>query len=327
MHRMNVASPLVRLAADYDCSHLMAQTPGKKGLWDGIRFTLDDVVDCDYFVMLNNRRWESVRVRCPREHVWCLIQEPYVPGIFDWLIENNKQFARVFTHYIPVPERRYVRSQPAISWQIDLSYDDLVAMSIPRKRKAISCVASDKVWLPGQRKRNALREFLMQVAPDKVDVFGRGIRFIESKWTGIAPYRYSIAVENSVSRDYWTEKISECFLSWTIPLYDGCPNIEEYFPADSFIRIDAADQRATLARIDQLLQHDEWERRLPALQEARRRVLEMYHLFPVLVQAIRAYGSNSSEPTLTTIPGYTGMSIRNRMRYYGYMLGQKVVNR
>jgi hypothetical protein len=44
----------------------MAQTPDKMGLWDGIRFTLDDAVECDYFVMLNNRRSPSVRVSRPR---------------------------------------------------------------------------------------------------------------------------------------------------------------------------------------------------------------------------------------------------------------------
>src|SRR5579862_5283516 len=128
---MNEASPLVRIAADFDCSRLMAQTPGKEGVWDGIRFTLDEVLDCDYFVMLNNRRAKPVTVRCPREHVWCLIQEPYVPGIFEWLIEDHEPYARVFTQHIPTPGPKYLRSQPAMSWEIDMSYDDLAAMSIP----------------------------------------------------------------------------------------------------------------------------------------------------------------------------------------------------
>jgi hypothetical protein len=327
MHRMNEAMPLVRIAADYDSSRLIAQTPGKKGVWDGIRFTLEEVLDCDYFVMLNNRRANPVTVRCPREHVWCLIQEPYVPGIFEWLVENHEPYARVFTQYIPVPGPKYVRSQPAMSWEIDLSYDDLAAMSIPSKTAAISYVAAKEVWLPRQRKRNALRNFLMRTAPDKVDLFGRGFNYIENKWNAIAPYRYSIAVENSFGNDYWTEKLSECFLSWTVPLYDGCPNLEDYFPADSFIRIDAADHAATLATINQLLQHDEWERRLPALKEARRRFLERYNLFATIAQAVRTYGSNDREPTLMTIPGYSGMSLRNRLRYYGYMVRQKVMDR
>ena len=327
MNRMSDVSPLVRIAADYDCSRLPGQTPVKSGLWEGVRFTIDEVVDCDYFVMLNNRIPNSIQVRCPRAHVWCLIQEPYVPGKFDWVVENHANFARVFTHYIPSADPKYIRSHPALSWEIKPTYDELAAMSIPIKTRAVSCIASTKTWLPGNRKRGALREFLMRTASDKVDFFGRGVRYIEDKWVAFAPYRYSIAVENSTSPDYWTEKIAECFLGWTIPLYDGCPNIGDYFPADSFIRIDAGDRHGTLARIDQLLRHDEWEQRLPAIQEARRRVLEKYHLFPFLVDAIRAYGSNDHERTMTTFSEYTGMSLKSSVRYYSYMVKQRILNR
>ena len=50
-------------------------------------------------------------------------------------------------------------------------------------------------------------------------------------------------------------------------------------------------------------------------------------LFPVLAQAIATYGSTDRERTVTTIPAYTGMSMKNRMRYYAYMARQKVLNR
>ena len=45
-------------------------------------------------------------------------------------------------------------------------------------------------------------------------------------------------MENAVIPDYWTEKIADCFLAWTLPIYYGCPNLEDYFPEKSFIRID-----------------------------------------------------------------------------------------
>ncbi|HTQ25652.1 MAG TPA: glycosyltransferase family 10 [Bryobacteraceae bacterium] len=145
-----------------------------------------------------------------------------------------------------------------------------------------------------------------------MEVFGRGVRYIEDKWDALARYRYSIAIENSNSPDYWTEKIADCFLSWTLPLYDGCPNIEHYFPADSLIRIDANDHFATLARIDELLRRDEWEGRLPALQEARHRVLETHQMFPFFTRMIQNYGGNERERILVNIPAYTGALWKNR---------------
>ena len=30
-----------------------------------------------------------------------------------------------------------------------------------------------------------------------------------------------------------SEKIADCFLAWTMPIYYGCPRIAEYFPAES----------------------------------------------------------------------------------------------
>jgi hypothetical protein len=319
-------NPLVRIAAGYDCSQLLRATPGGKGFWDGVCFTTDDVDDCDYLVLLNNRRPAPLQVRCPRSHVWCLIQEPYVPGAHDWMVEGHENFARVFTHHLPQDDPKYVRSHPALVWRVGLSYDQLVASSVPAKTRDISYIASNLSWLTGHRKRNVLREFLMERAPCKVDIFGRGVRYIPDKWDGLAPYRFSIAIENMSSPDYWTEKIADCFLSWTVPLYDGCPNIERYFPADSLIRIDASDRFATLARINELLRHDEWEARLPALREARRRVLETYQMFAFLAGAIRDYGSSERERTLVKLAGHTGLSLKSRVRYVAYRARERIRN-
>ncbi len=57
---------LVRIVKDWDWPDLMRQTPGGKGIWDGVRFTCDPVKDCDVLVMLNNRMKTDVTVRCPR---------------------------------------------------------------------------------------------------------------------------------------------------------------------------------------------------------------------------------------------------------------------
>jgi hypothetical protein len=40
---------------------------------------------------------------------------------------------------------------------------------------------------------------------------------------------FHIAVENSQNKNYFTEKIVDAFLTKTLPIYWGCPNIGEYF--------------------------------------------------------------------------------------------------
>ncbi|MDP3372003.1 MAG: hypothetical protein Q8S21_03845 [Candidatus Paracaedibacteraceae bacterium] len=41
--------------------------------------------------------------------------------------------------------------------------------------------------------------------------------------------QFSIAIENCNQHNYFTEKVLECFMTLTIPIYIGCPNIGDYF--------------------------------------------------------------------------------------------------
>lgn len=50
-------------------------------------------------------------------------------------------------------------------------------------------------------------------------------------------YKFSIAIENSGSRGYTTEKIMEAFASETVPIYWGNPDIAKEFNPDSFINV------------------------------------------------------------------------------------------
>jgi hypothetical protein len=202
-----------------------------------------------------------------------------------------------------------------MAWEVGLTFDELTAAPVPAKRAGVSWIASNLTFLPGHRLRSALRRALESPLAPAVDLFGRGIRWVPRKWDALAPYRYSLAIENSSGPHLWTEKIADCFLSWTVPLYYGCTNIEEYFPAESFVRIDAADPASVMDRIRGLLADEEWERRLPALQAARRLVLERYQIFPFLADAIRHDPNQEAAKADIVIPGYRTRRWRHRARY------------
>jgi hypothetical protein len=46
---------------------------------------------------------------------------------------------------------------------------------------------------------------------------------------------FHVAVENSKHRNYFTEKIVDAFITKTIPLYWGCPNIGDFFNLDGIV--------------------------------------------------------------------------------------------
>jgi hypothetical protein len=302
--REPVRMKLVRIAKDWDWPDIMRQTPGGKGVWGDITFTTDDVEECDLLVILNNRLKHAVHAKCPDGRVWALMQEPYMKGFTDWMAEGHGAFDRVYTNYIPSREPKYITSQPALPWHVNRTFDELATCAIPEKHRVLSWIVGNIRDLPGHLKRGS---FLRAIQADKeldIDLYGRAVRFIEDKWDGLAPYRYSIAAENTSWPDYWTEKIADCFLAWTVPFYYGCGNLEKYFPADSFIRIDIEKPEEAIGIIKQFLNDDDWTRRLPALEEARRRVLYEYQMFPMLSTLLKAEQITGQTKYEHVVPAY-----------------------
>ena len=280
---------LVRIIKNWSYPDLLRQTPGGTGTWGGIQFTTEPVDECDLVIVLNHVPGETP-VRCAPENVWAIMQEPYVSGVFQWMVEGHQQFRNVFTHHPGrnVYKKKYIRSQPALPWHVDATYDELKNSAIPDKRNTVSWVTSNLTSFPGHKLR---MEFLANLQSSEVpaDVYGKGIKYIENKWDALAPYRYSLAIENSSGPDYWTEKIADCFLSWTVPIYYGCTNLEDYFPESSFIRIDINQPEKALNIINAALANDDWQARVSALKEARNLVLERYQFFPWVRQLISTY--------------------------------------
>ena len=55
------------------------------------------------------------------------------------------------------------------------------------------------------------------------------------------PFRFSIVIENSQQDNYFTEKIIDCFLCKTVPIYWGCPNIAEFFSTKGILMLSGSE--------------------------------------------------------------------------------------
>lgn len=294
---------LVRIVKNWDWPNLFRQTPGEKGIWDNIQFTCDDVEECDYLIFLNNCMKSPVRASCPPENVWALMQEPYEKGFTDWVAEGHDHFFRVLTHYLPSEDLKYIASHPAIPWHVNRTFDELTSCPIPEKTGGLSSIIGDAMDLPGHFKRWEFLE-LLNASGTPFDLFGKKIRYLEDKWDGLAPYKYSLAIENNSGPDLWTEKLADCFLTWTLPFYYGCTNLEDYFPEGSFIRIDISNSSEGVKKIKAIMTENNWEQHIPALTEARNLVLHKYQIFPYLSRMILQDGNSKEEKKLTVVPPY-----------------------
>ena len=120
--------------------------------------------------------------------------------------------------------------------------DDSVCM-VHTKTKNISCISSNKNFLPGHQKR---LQFINHIRNNSTrsmfDMFGLGFKEIGGKIEGLKDYRFSISIENDCLVNGASEKISDCFLTGTIPIYYGCPNIGDYFDMDGIFYFDTENE-------------------------------------------------------------------------------------
>jgi hypothetical protein len=106
------------------------------------------------------------------------------------------------------------------------------------KTKLCSYITSFKQFTSGHIKRMELFEKLKNNPTFKDHIFGRDYKFIKDKIDGLKDYMFSIVVENSIYPKYYTEKITDCFATGTIPIYYGDRSICEDFDMNGIIFID-----------------------------------------------------------------------------------------
>jgi hypothetical protein len=56
-----------------------------------------------------------------------------------------------------------------------------------------------------------------------------------NKHVGLDDYKFSVACENTIQKNYISEKFWDIILTNGVPIYLGCNNIHNYIPKDSFI--------------------------------------------------------------------------------------------
>ena len=100
----------------------------------------------------------------------------------------------------------------------------------------------------------------------------------KTKYDALIDYKYTICIENCSKKNYFTEKITDAFLCWTIPIYFGCPNISDYFPIDSFYIINPNDNNC-LENIINIINKPITDKQLNALEESRNLVLNKYNIW------------------------------------------------
>ena len=159
----------------------------------------------------------------------------------------------------------------------------------------IAVICSNKIFTEQHRRRLDFVQKLKDHFGDRLDVFGRGFHEVEDKIEVLKEYRYHIALENCDYLDYWTEKIADPVLALSYPFYWGCVNLEDYLPANSFVRIDISNPSKAIEIIEHHLVSDSDIKYKDNLIEARRQILTRHNIFPLLARVIHGLESKNKD--------------------------------
>jgi hypothetical protein len=76
----------------------------------------------------------------------------------------------------------------------------------------------------------------------QIHCFGKDINPIKYKGEALYPFAFSIAVENAREDYYFSEKLIDCILSGSIPIYWGCPSIGDIFNSRGILSFETIDE-------------------------------------------------------------------------------------
>ncbi|WP_411827756.1 glycosyltransferase [Luteolibacter sp. AS25] len=281
----------------------LRQFPGGKTVFGNCEFLLDcDARGYDWLVVFSDfppndlerfSMWEE-KLDCPRENTIFVTNEP--SSVKNYGVDFLAQFGHVITTQEPeiIRHPNAIYKQSGYRWfygagQTPMMDHDAISANPPlEKTQLISTVCSAK------RQKHTLHatryDFTWALKEEipELEIFGRGVRPVDDKSEALDDFKYHIVVENFVGPDHWSEKLSDSFLGLSLPFYHGCPNAADYFPEGSFIPIDINDYEGSLATIREAIANGEYEKRLEDLLEARRRVLDVHQIFPMVAREIES---------------------------------------
>jgi hypothetical protein len=177
------------------------------------------------------------------KYLWLLESKFIKPGLVESIIENRElvenTFDIIFTH-----DQRLLALGDKFKW-VPAQGFWIKEPKIYEKSKMISMISSNKRMCEGHLKR---LEWIERIG-DQVDLYGRGFNEIELKEDGLCDYMFSVAIENDASDTYFTEKLTDCFVMGTVPVYYGSRKvIEKYFDPRGVVFLEDDPDLITLTK-------------------------------------------------------------------------------
>lgn len=216
------------------------------------------------------------------------------------LVAANKYFRKNFPiipkylteHLDWIRDQIWIASSPIRKMAIknELITKKLEAIEYFGKKKLLDLFGHD--WDNLENLPRSWRNRLNQVIPTLKP------KPIKDKLKTIANYKFSIAFENTSYPGFVAEKIIDCFVAGTIPIYLGAPDVTKYVPKNTFIDMrdfnsfEKLHQFLTKLKTDEAMQMISNGRKFLKSPEGKKRDYKEFSNF--LIKIVKEYQTSLS---------------------------------
>lgn len=205
-----------------------------------------------------NGLWKNIPIN--KRVLWILEPEGLIPSAYDFARKNSSSFKWIISSHKSLSNLENYKWAPFGGCWIEPK-----DRKIYDKTKSCSIICSQKNILQGHKNRHAVirdQQNKVNNGIPKLEVFGRGYSEIENKIDGLRDFKYQIVIENESQEGYFTEKLIDCFLTGTVPIYMGAKDINTYFDADQMIQCDSVEAVNNAIESTKYINYKKWNRQI-----------------------------------------------------------------
>jgi len=287
----------LKVVSNYDNDHNMFVTMNNC-FSNNTNIILTEKDDYDYLLIINGY---SGTIKTTRDKVFGLLQEPigninYDRNLHFYCSKIFCQSSSMFNSYkgiVEVPIHMFYSHHTAVDKDYFINYN-----SIDNRKKM--CIIVSSINAPNNlnwnshnySKRHRLVNKLLNSDLD-FDFYGRGWNVKDTRYKGSASnkhevlrqYEFSIAIENSCEKNYASEKLFDCFINNTVPIYYGCPNVDELYNPLSYETFDI-DSEQVVNQIKNIITNSN-KKYQQSLFESKQKYFNDYNIFNLIEKYIK----------------------------------------
>jgi hypothetical protein len=212
-----------------------------------------EILDDDIVVYTDTSLHKAIDIKSKKK-IALMIESPEIhKQYYEYIEQNNKLFDMVLTFSKKLLDKgeNYKFNVYGTTW-IHETYRNIYT-----KSKFCSLILSNKMQTSGHVLRHNIASILINT---NIDMYGAGYKPLphlttrnfdkdhcgagisNQKILGLKDYMFSIVIENCKEDYYFTEKLVDCFLTGTIPIYYGCPSIHKFFNGNGILSFTTVDE-------------------------------------------------------------------------------------